>query len=165
MRFGKLLTCETKDIAEVGKKYVFGDNYKIMKSIQHGDEKYENIWFVKLSTLGYVSDSSFPFNSTESTPIGNMFQFALEVLEDELKYRPYKSCDEMKEDYKQRFNVRCGDNPPFIWVADKEYKAEELIIVFGDSTVRTGIEIYSLEDIFEKTEYLDHTPCGKRIDA
>lgn len=165
MRFGEILAWDTKDKAKVGERYVFSDKYKAVADIkEHGEKRILDYQEVTVDTLECTADRDYPFYASNPSVLGTMFQFALEVLEDEPKYRPYESCDEMKDDYKQRFNVRCGDNPPFIWVVDKETEAEELIITFGKNVVRTGIGRYLLKDIFEKAEYLDHTPCGKRID-
>jgi hypothetical protein len=163
MKFGELLTCETKDKAEVGKKYIFGDNYKIMKSIQHGDEKYgDNPAFVKLSTLKYVSDIPYPFNSAEASSTGSMFQFALEVLDKEPQYRPYESCDEMIADFKERFKdyEEAKFRIPLIWTRGRDNPVPSLIDCFSYFDEETFISYFD-GCVYE----IDGSPVGKRIDA
>ena len=78
-------------------------------------------------------------------------------------HHPYKSTEEMVEDFIERYNIRLGSVAmPFIWAKEKEGKSVSLITNFRYDTVRFGNTAYTMNDLFELFTYLDGSPCGKK---
>ena len=81
------------------------------------------------------------------------------------KYRPYKDCDEMIEDFKQRNHFEgFVYYVPMIWVKDEN--ATSLITDFGvegdNERVCLGAENYDMEELFNDFKYLDGSPVGAK---
>lgn len=85
-------------------------------------------------------------------------------IKPEKKYRPYKSTEEMVEDFDARFGTnRPANTMPFIWVKGRFTKAAHLIHVFGDTYVYIGNNVLMISDLFTRYTYLDGSPCGKLV--
>lgn len=78
------------------------------------------------------------------------------------KYRPYKDCDEMIEDFKQRNHFEGWDYyVPMIWVKSKINNDRFLIIAFNDKCVYIIPSCaLSLKNLFKEYTYLDGSPIG-----
>ena len=81
------------------------------------------------------------------------------------KFRPYKNCDEMIEDFKQRKHFEgFVYYVPMIWVKDEN--ATSLITDFGvkgdNERVCLGAENYDMEELFNDFKYLDGSPVGAK---
>ena len=110
--------------------------------------------------------------------IDNIIDTALFYLVEEFtenKFRPYSNPDEMIEDFKRRYNSRCGwsgkDNPmyPMIWIKSKATGFRHLITDYGDddncshcnkSSIWIGTLPIKFKELYENYTYLDGTPCG-----
>lgn len=84
-------------------------------------------------------------------------------IKPEETYRPYKDCDEMIKDFKQRFNTVCPPYAlPLIWI--KDICAKSLITDFGvqgdDCMVCLGASNYDMEELFNDFTYLDGSRIG-----
>lgn len=161
MKFGEILLCTNIEKAVIGDKYIFSDKLKPLVEIKKNGELALEAWGVTVqkATLSRVSDEDvFPFEPS----CGGYYQFALEVREEKV-YRPYESLEELIEDYKRRFNVKCGNNPPFIWVKTKS-EMTELIIGFEGCHVRTSSYDFYLSDLFTEAVFMDGSPCGKKVE-
>ena len=80
-------------------------------------------------------------------------------------HHPYKSTEEMVEDFIERYNIRLGSVArPFIWAKEKEGESVSLITNFRYDTVQVGniAYAYTMNDLFELFTYLDGSPCGKK---
>lgn len=78
------------------------------------------------------------------------------------KYRPYKSTDEMIEDFIERSGTtHSAMNTPMIWVKDKTEKCKHFIDSFYEYKVMFRGYTYDLITLFENYTYLDGSPCGK----
>jgi len=164
MKFGEILTWETRDKAIFGKKYVFSDKYKALVDIkEHGGERillYHND--VKIDTMTFTKDTDSPFYSGNPSEIGTMFQFILEILDEEPQYRPYESCDEMIADFKERFKdyEEAKFRIPLIWTRGRDNPVPSLIDCFSYFDEETFISYFD-GCVYE----IDGSPVGKRIDA
>lgn len=81
-------------------------------------------------------------------------------IKPEEEWQPYKDCDEMIADFKERSNTTCM---PLIWVKDKVYGRKYLITGFDasdDAGIYFGCNWYDFEDLFANYTYLDDTVCG-----
>lgn len=81
-------------------------------------------------------------------------------IKPEPTYRPYKSVDEMVEDFDKRFpyqHERRKYTMPLIWVKNKFTKTVALYNSFCD-------DVDCLKSEFEWNEYLDGTPFGKLVE-
>lgn len=88
-------------------------------------------------------------------------------IKPEEEYRPYKDCDEMIADFKERSNTT---TMPLIWVKDKCTKDALLITGFdydNRSFKSLGVYInsswFSFDKLFESYTYLDNMPCGVKV--
>lgn len=91
-------------------------------------------------------------------------------------YRPFKDCEELLKTYDKIFEkhtgikpIECNLNRQYIWIRQKECKAENLIIAFdnhikvdGKDTSCVSIQDMwlDMEDLVDRFEFLDGTPCG-----
>lgn len=86
-------------------------------------------------------------------------------------YRPFKSCDELIETWKNMMNKFLGVNESFIktdldeptvWVKQKIDGRRRMIVGFGDNFVEVGVKAkpITLERLFDMYTFLDGSPCG-----
>lgn len=144
------------DEVKVGSKGYFADSLDMLENYVLTDCK------LSILTNIYESDNVNRFVNS------NNMNFALFYLVEEPKeetYRPYENTDELKEDFKERFNINVPSYAePLIWVKAKERTAKSLIYVFYPRSVYVGDEEeMPLDKLFEYYTYLDASPCGKKI--
>lgn len=84
----------------------------------------------------------------------------------EPQYRPYKDCEEMIEDYKERFDMPCPSyTMPKIWIQGTgDLKVKRLIYSYGDQCISVVGGLVSLNSAFDNYTYLDGTPVGKLVE-
>ena len=97
-----------------------------------------------------------------------------EEQEDSLEnpiYRPFKSCDELIETWKNIMNAVLGLNESFIktdlceptvWVKHKVDGRRRMIVGFGENFVEVGVKAkpITLGRLFEMYTFLNGSPCG-----
>lgn len=86
-------------------------------------------------------------------------------IKPEEKFRPYKNCEEMIKDFKQKKQFEgFAYHVPMIWVKDEN--ATSLITDFGvegdNERVCLGAENYDMEELFNDFTYLDGSPVGAK---
>ena len=80
------------------------------------------------------------------------------------KYRPYKDCEEMIQDFYKKYLISETDyDLPLIWVKGKNEVGRCLIVKFGLSTVDIVNKNLTLENLFTYFTYLDGSPIGVRV--
>lgn len=158
----KVFTAVNADEVKVGSKGYFGD------SIQELKEKIRGSGYVPgiLSEI-YDEEESCRFQMRDSAA------FALFYLVEEpkeKKFRPYKDTSEMIRDFCERFNTGYADYElPRIWLGEKlatEHSytdSKYLVVSFGflKILVYGASNQLTMDELFEKFEYLDGSPCGK----
>lgn len=98
---------------------------------------------------------------------GSKFSFVREVFKEEPMFRPYKSCEEMVEDFRKRF---CSHTTipqfsmPLIWIKGKGSGHTFLVNAYLTGTVKFGGISFTLDDLFNKLTYLDGSPIGKEVE-
>lgn len=80
------------------------------------------------------------------------------------KYRPYKDCDEMINDFKRRYgNAMNANNPmwhPLIWVKHKSSANVFLCTYFNGVSITASNVNLNLKSLFDEFTYMDGSPCG-----
>lgn len=105
-------------------------------------------------------------NVVSDEPRFNFASFDYRIKPTE-EYRPYEDCDEMIEDFNERFRadsyvIRGGDLP-LIWVKHKQTGKRQLLTSFGKTLVdMSDVNGTSVEELFKDYEYLDGTLIGKK---
>ena len=79
------------------------------------------------------------------------------------KYRPYENKNELYDDvYKRQPKTIPVNARPLTWIMGKG-NGNVLLITGYLSNGILADDFYSFEELFEKFEYLDGTPCGVRL--
>ena len=92
---------------------------------------------------------------------------------EQVGYRPYKDCDELKEHFKKKYHEAVGSDIYYpslyelvIWVKNNNDNTKRLITTFGKDFVKIGVKTkpVSLDVLYTDYEYLDGTPCGINLE-
>lgn len=86
-------------------------------------------------------------------------------------YRPFKSCDELIETWKNMMNkvlgvsesfIKTDLDEPTVWVKQKIDGRRRMIVGFGENFVEVGNKAkpVTLERLFEMYTFFDGSPCG-----
>ena len=97
----------------------------------------------------------------------------VEVVEkkSKTKCRPFKSCDELIETWKNMMNkflgvsesfIKTDLDEPTVWVKQKIDGRRRMIVGFGENFVEVGVNAkpITLERLFEMYTFFDGAPCG-----
>ena len=151
IKYGASLNYVGKGCAEIGKEYIFSDNW------------YEIENEPEICTRGILyaiaeNNPQYPFEMKDS---GDGYQFIREI-EEEFEVRCYKSCKEFISDYKAKMAVIFPEmNMPMIWLKSKNNPSRLFVIDgYEDDLVHVGNTWYGMNEIFLKFTYLDDSPCG-----
>ena len=97
-----------------------------------------------------------------------LFQYRIKPEVKEPTYRPYKDCEEMIADYRDKYSpiVRQDQYKLYmdnIWLRNKDNNGVVQIIGFLDGYVHfcNSFGYCDLEHLFKKFTYLDGSPVGK----
>lgn len=163
MEFDKsrVYTVLNADELKVGDKVIVADDYGTLKrNVEDGERAFPLDAVYSEFTKDRFGIKYGEYN-TQSYHLAYLVQRAQEK-----KWRAYKDCDEMVEDFKKRYgNAINADNPmwhPLIWVKKKRCNSCHLVIdIYKNlrSVILNCVEC-SLEDLFEYCTYMDGSPCG-----
>ena len=136
----------------IGKRVIFGTD---IRSLKKDIEQY------KVLSIGILRgvDKRTQYFVFDNGRYANVIYPDTEVEGD---YRPYKERQEVYNAAYDRSPKTPPDARPFVWIRHKE--SGNILLVTGYLT--NGIfadNFYSFEELFEKFEYLDGTPCGVRL--
>ena len=144
--------CDARVKDLIGKKVVLGTNlFAISKDVERETDAFVDVLKGIDKIHGY-----FMFDN------GRMANLIYPATEIENSYRPYKERQEVYNAAYDRSPKTPPDARPFVWIRHKE--SGNILLVTGYLT--NGIfadNFYSFEELFEKFEYLDGTPCGVRL--
>ena len=104
----------------------------------------------------------------------NVFQRILlhwKGTKEKTTYRPFKSCDELIETWKNMMNkvlgvsesfIKTDLDEPTVWVKQKIDGRRRMIVGFGENFVEfgSGARTITLERLFEMYTFFDGSPCG-----
>lgn len=101
---------------------------------------------------------------TIPSPIWNWYDYDYRVKSKE-KIRPYKSSNEMIEDYCSRANINLSPmEVPSIWIKDKMADFKRQIIAYVDDTVYVNfganLDCYNYKELLKLFTYVDGSPIG-----
>lgn len=156
----KVFTVVNADELKLGSIGYFANSLQSLKTQVEQEED------TATTLIRVAPGNNYPFIEESGN---EYFLFYLVEEPEEKKFRPYKNCDEMIEDFKRRYNSYGGwsgkDNPmynPLIWVKKRAIERVECISSFNDEAVYISLADYwySMEEIFKNFTYLDDSPCG-----
>ena len=112
-----------------------------------------------------------PFVAGDKTKVEIKDRLVELLKKEHTAYRPFKSCDELIETWKNMMNKVLGVNQSFIktdldeptvWVKQKIDGRRRMIVGFGDNFVEVGVKAkpITLERMFEMYTFFDGSPCG-----
>lgn len=166
MEFDKsrVYTALNADELKVGDMVILGDTLKLLKEQVEQEEG--------IVCLGCIDTEAQQYRFLgDNCPTGFLMAYLVERAK-EKKWRAYKNCDEMVEDFKTRFSnslyhseytVKYNANPmwhPMIWVKHKVAKSKGVITNCFIRTVEIHGVDYDTDELFNHYTYLDDTPCG-----
>lgn len=112
-----------------------------------------------------------PFVVGDATKVEIKDRFVELSKKEHTAYRPFKSCDELIETWKNMMNKVLGVNESFIktdldeptvWVKQKIDGRRRMIVGFGENFVEFGsmARTVTLKRLFEMYTFFDGSPCG-----
>lgn len=88
-------------------------------------------------------------------------------IKPEKEWRPFKDIQEFKNAWSDKAGLSADYEEPMIWVRWKGGKEHKLINAYnygGGDELRICGDWVSLEQLFERYEFIDGTPCGVEFD-
>ena len=133
-------------------------NAEILKAYSEGKQlQYQN-----RIDKEWIDSSNPSFDFTK-------YKYRIKPEVKEPTYRPYKDCEEMIADYRDKYSpiVRQDQYKLYmdnIWLRNKDNNGVVQIIGFLDGYVHfcNSFGYCDLEHLFKKFTYLDGSPCGKK---
>lgn len=112
-----------------------------------------------------------PFVAGDKTRVEIRDRFVELSKKEHTAYRPFKSCDELIEMWKNMMNKFLGVSESFlktdldeptVWVKQKIDGRRRMIVGFGENFVEVGNKAkpVTLERLFEMYTFFDGSPCG-----
>lgn len=157
MKYGPIISNPKSDKVQAlfGKKVFYSDIYSELDDV---DDSMRPLTFRHI-----VYNAEYPFIVEDDNGNQAGFTFIREAIEEKPTYRPYKDCEEMIDDYCERFGVVKTDFAmPMIWVKLDKLERRILLTQFASESVSLeGISNRTLPELFNVFTYLDGSPVGK----
>ena len=112
-----------------------------------------------------------PFVVGDATKVEIRDRFVKLLKKEHTAYRPFKSCDELIETWRNMMNkvlgvsesfIKTDLDEPTVWVKQKIDGRRRMIVGFGENFVEVGNKAkpITLERLFEMYTFFDGSPCG-----
>lgn len=161
MKFGPIICDPNSNEAKClrGKRVVSFRNYTDFN--KSAEERYSPM------VVGILNTDDDMFVIEDETDNGFVVApFIAEIIEEKPKYRPYESCEEMVEDFCERFGIVKNDySLPMIWMKAAQ-GSKILITAFSGSEEHVSFSdggYAGMVRIFRDFTYLDGSPVGKEV--
>ena len=146
----------------IGKKVYYADNLVDLMMYVEGKKEEEPAKVFKLGTF------SHPFGVEDA--MGNVdvwkYIYPAEEKQQEEKYRPFESVDELVDAFKMHVcnNPKMPPNcMPLVWLRYKGSNSVCMITGFTDNGVELGGEFKSWVSLLEGMAFFNGYPCGVKV--